>query len=321
MIHKENEKNPRLSNHACAYKFTEASGLMKQKSLFHPRNRHQGHYDFQKLVEVLPFLENKLIKNKFNNEWTINFSDPDSVKTLNHALLVSYYGIKFWDIPKKHLCPPVPGRADYIHFLSDLLGEDRRGPAVKILDIGVGANCIYPLIGHFEYGWKFIGSDIEMSSIESAQIILNLNELKEFVEIRAQENSDCIFKGIIKEEGEVITATLCNPPFYSSKEEALQSSLRKSKNLGSSQKLNFQGLSNELWCSGGEVGFIKKMIYESVEFKNKVDWFTTLVSKKENLSGIYGELKRVGTLNVKTFEMGQGQKLSRFVAWNFKKGL
>lgn len=293
---------------------------MKQKSLLHPRNRHQGHYDFKKLVEVLPFLEKKLIKNKFNNEWTINFSDPDSVKALNHALLVSHYGIKFWDIPKEHLCPPIPGRADYIHFLSDLLGEERRGSEVKILDIGVGANCIYPLIGHFEYEWKFIGSDIETSSIESAQKIVNTNELRDFIEIREQKKPDCIFQGIIKED-EVITATLCNPPFHASKEEALQSSLKKSKNLGTSKKLNFQGLSNELWCSGGEAEFIKKMIYESVEFKNKVEWFTSLVSKKENLSAVYGELKRVGTLNVKTFEMGQGQKLSRFVAWSFKKGL
>ena len=95
---------------------------------------------------------------------------------------------------------------------------------------------------------------------------------------------------------------------------------KKSKNLGTSKKLNFGGVSNELWCQGGEAEFIKKMIYESVDFKNNSLWFSTLVSKKENLSGIYGELKRVGALTVRTLEMGQGQKISRVVAWSFKHG-
>jgi 23S rRNA (adenine1618-N6)-methyltransferase len=46
-------------------------------------------------------------------------------------------------------------------------------------------------------------------------------------------------------------------------------------------------------------------------------WFTTLVSKKDNLKSIYKTLNKVSAVAVKTFEMAQGQKNSRIVAWTF----
>ena len=58
------------------------------------------------------------------------------------------------------------------------------------------------------------------------------------------------------------------------------------------------------------------MIEESVEVNGK--WFTTLVSKAGNLHLIYKALDKVRPLDVKTIEMGQGQKTSRIVAWTFQ---
>jgi 23S rRNA (adenine1618-N6)-methyltransferase len=40
---------------------------------------------------------------------------------------------------------------------------------VRVLDIGVGANCVYPLIGHAEYGWRFLGVDIDEAALANAQ--------------------------------------------------------------------------------------------------------------------------------------------------------
>jgi len=42
-----------------------------------------------------------------------------------------------------------------------------------------------------------------------------------------------------------------------------------------------------------------------------------LVSKKENLKAIYQQLKACKAREVKTVDMQQGNKQSRFVAWRF----
>ena len=81
--------------------------------------------------------------------------------------------------------------------------------------------------------------------------------------------------------------------------------------------LNFAGQSNELWCEGGELKFIQRMILESCDYAEQIDWFSSLVSKKDNLTHIYKSLSEQGITNVKTIDMAQGQKVSRFVAWRF----
>ncbi len=287
---------------------------MNKKSLFHPRNRHQGRYDFKKLKASLPALIKFIKKNPQNDEDTIDFANPEAVKSLNRALLKSYYELQYWDIPKGYLCPPIPGRADYIHFLSDLLPEKKEN--IHVLDIGTGANCIYPLIGVHEYDWNFVGAEIDQEAFLSAKKNVEENKLSAKIEIRIQGNRNHFFKGIIQSD-EYFDFTLCNPPFHASKKDADFAMTKKSKNLGIKSRLNFGGKANELWCNGGEAEFLRKMILESAEFKSQVTWFTSLVSKKENLSGVYGELKRQNAKVVKTIEMGQGQKISRFVAWKF----
>ncbi len=290
--------------------------MANEKGSLHLRNRHQGRYDFKLLTLAVPELKKFLIKNKFNGEDTIDFGNPEAVKFLNKAILKSVYNITYWDIPKNYLCPPIPGRADYIHYAADLLESPGKNPKIKVLDIGTGANCVYPLIGNAEYGWSFVGSDIDPVSLESAGKIVNENGLQDQIELRLQTSKKNIFKGIIKADDK-FDLTICNPPFHSSKEEAMDSANRKTKNLGTKKTLNFGGQSNELWVEGGEGAFIKTMVEESREFAGNCKWFSSLVSSKENLSGIYGELKRNGAKNVKTFEMQQGQKISRFVAWSF----
>ena len=59
------------------------------------------------------------------------------------------------------------------------------------------------------------------------------------------------------------------------------------------------------------------MIQESKEFAKSVKWFSSLVSKKSNLNAIYDALREAKVKEVKTIPMGQGQKISRIVAWTF----
>ncbi|MNL20059.1 Ribosomal RNA large subunit methyltransferase F [compost metagenome] len=116
---------------------------------------------------------------------------------------------------------------------------------------------------------------------------------------------------------------MCNPPFHASAEDANQSTVRKVSNLNPKEKkktnpvLNFGGHNAELWCDGGEIGFVTQMIYESAKYAMQCQWFTTLVSKRENLSSIYKTLNKVNAASIKTIDMAQGQKTSRIIAWTF----
>jgi 23S rRNA (adenine1618-N6)-methyltransferase len=303
----------------------------EEKNGLHPRNKHLSRYDFVQLTTTCPDLKPFVSVNQYNSQ-SIDFADPLAVKTLNRALLQQFYGVEHWDIPADYLCPPIPGRADYIHNLADVLASGNanvvpRGKAVTVLDIGTGANCIYPLIGHKEYGWQFIGSDIDTMAVKVARQIVSSNALDKYIEIRQQSNPSCIFKGIIK-PGDKIDITLCNPPFHASAKEANEATGRKWKNLGyqastssvtktAKPGLNFGGQHNELWCKGGELAFITNMVHESIAFKENCLWFSSLVSKSSNLTGIYFALKQAGAVSVKTINMAQGNKISRMVAWTF----
>lgn len=295
----------------------------KPKPTLHKKNKHTGRYNFDELRKVHPALKEFVKPNKYNDN-SIDFSDAKAVKSLNTALLKHFYNIEYWDIPENYLCPPIPGRADYIHHIAQLLGSKNNykipmNAKVTCLDIGTGANCIYPIIGHQEYGWKFIGTDIDEVAVASAKKIIHSNEdLKDHIDIRLQSNAKYIFNGIIKPKDQ-IDLIICNPPFHSSAKEANASALRKVRNLKTSKnvKLNFGGTNKELWCDGGEKQFINTMIKESQTFGKSCYWFSTLVSKKENLKGIYSSLKSLNANQIKTINMGQGNKLSRIVAWTF----
>lgn len=296
------------------------------KGALHPRNRHQGRYDFPALIRGCPELAPFVIVNPYGKQ-SIDFADPAAVRVFNRALLKQSYGIEHWDIPPGYLCPPVPGRADYVHALADLLAADcggaiPRGARVRVLDVGTGANCIYPLLGQREYGWRFLGSDIDATALASAQAIVRANGLERAIELRRQADAGHVFVGLLQ-EGERFELTLCNPPFHASAAEASAGSRRKWKNLGKLDPgrklpaLNFGGQSNELWCAGGEIAFIRRMIAESRAVAGQVLWFTCLVSKGGNLPLVEQALKNSGALESRTVAMSQGQKQSRFVAWTF----
>jgi 23S rRNA (adenine1618-N6)-methyltransferase len=298
-----------------------------EKNILHPRNLHRNRYDFEKLISNCPELKAFVAINKHGIE-TIDFSDPNAVKTLNSALLKTYYDIQNWDIPKNYLCPPIPGRADYIHYIADLLAESNNNeipktPTVLGLDVGTGSNLIYPILGNSIYNWSFVGTDIDKKAIENCSKIIEANpKLIDSISLQQQMESRFIFKNIITPEDR-FTFTMCNPPFHASAEEANKSASRKVTNLNPKERkntnpvLNFGGQNAELWCNGGEIGFITQMIYESAKYASQVLWFTTLVSKKENLSSIYKTLQKVNAVSVKTIDMAQGQKTSRIVAWSF----
>ena len=292
----------------------------------HPRNRHQGRYNLPALVKALPELRQYVVQRRGDS--TVDFSDQRAVLALNRALLAQWYGIRGWDLPAAALCPGVPGRADLIHHLADLLAGDHdgkapRGKSVRVLDIGVGASAIYPLIGQAEYGWSFVGVDVSPQALESATRILAANPVAaRAIELRRQYDPQHVFEGVIAAD-ERFDLSICNPPFHVSAKAVKQASVAKWHKLGKADRdgargSNFGGIAAELHCSGGELGFIRRMIDESAQRPNSVRWFSSLVSQASHLPRLRKYLQDAAVADVRQIEMGQGQKLSRVLAWTFR---
>ncbi len=301
-------------------------GKNAPSSLLHPRNPHQGRYDLNALILLCPELKAHLKLNP-KGEQTVDFSNEDAVRLLNQALLAHHYQVQHWNIPQGYLCPPIPGRADYIHYAADLLTGKKNN--AKVLDIGTGANCIYPIIGCRSYGWKFVASDIDPIAVNTAKLIIDSNPvLKNKIKVVQQNNSKALFANIIG-PNDLFDLTLCNPPFHASLAEANAGTERKQKNLSKhrakkgksiieeTKGRNFGGQKAELWCEGGEITFLKRMVNESQNYGEQVMWFTSLVSKSENVVPLKKLLKQIGAKQVKVVNMSQGQKVSRLIAWSF----
>ncbi|AZQ65279.1 23S rRNA (adenine(1618)-N(6))-methyltransferase RlmF [Flammeovirga pectinis] len=292
----------------------------------HPNNLHIEGYDFEKLTKSYPKLKDFVIDGKAGRP-TISFSNPEAVKSLNAALLKAYYKVNYWDIPEGYLCPPIPGRADYLLAIEDILDTttDLKASMIKGLDLGTGANLIYPLIGKGMLDWRFVGTEVDDVAIENAVNLIKKNKINpKDISVRKQEDSKHILEGILRKEDR-FAFCICNPPFHKSAKEALASSQRKVRNLTGKRtkkpKLNFGGQSTELWCEGGELAFIHQLIEESKDFGDQVIWFTTLVSKSSNMGAVQKFLRGVKPAESHIIDMGQGQKKSRFVAWTFNKEL
>ena len=285
---------------------------MNKKPSFHPNNIHNSGYNFETLLKANLALKEFVVKNNYGN-LTVDFSDPKAVKELNRSLLLADYQIKTWEFPDENLCPPIPGRVDYIHYLKDLLKDEKD---ISVLDIGTGATCIYPLLGVAVYDWTFVGTDIDLDSLDSAQDIIDDNDLDAKIKLRQQFDENNILTGVI-ESDDVFTATMCNPPFYKSAEEARGANRRKTRNLGTNTVRNFAGNNNELWYVGGEKAFLHNYLYQSSLYKKQAIWFTSLVSKKENIESLEKSANKLGVQEFKVIPMHQGNKVTRSVAWRF----
>lgn len=278
----------------------------------HPKNPFLNNYDFDLLIKHYKPLKDFVFTNEYNTQ-TIKFADKHAVKALNTALLKAYYNID-WRIPDSNLCPPIPGRLDYLLYVSDLVQKEN----LKLLDIGTGANLIYPILGTCHFNWQCTASEVDRDSLKNTTLLIQNNEALQPIKVRKQQYKNSILEHIIQPD-DYFDVVVCNPPFFKHRFEAQQKNQRKVKNLGLKEQdnLNFGGRSNELWYKGGEEAFVKKMATESALFKNQVHWFTSLVSQKEHLKNIKRAINKTQPTEVKIIDMAQGNKQSRFIAWTF----
>jgi 23S rRNA (adenine1618-N6)-methyltransferase len=285
---------------------------MLQKTNFNDKMHKNNKYfsnppKFDHLAKIYPNFSKFVYKNKFGG-YSINWKDKMALKELNKALLDYDFDIHYWDIPDGFLIPSIPSRCNYIHWISDLIApfciENVQG-----MDIGTGANLIYPILGHQIYGWSFIGTDINNESLQVSQKIIRENNLETSIQVKLQPSEDKIFENIVDEK-DFFHFCMSNPPYFSIEDEIKQDN----------PHTDFDYNEKEAYCSGGEFGFICKIIKESHKYKNNFIWFTTLVGRKFNLDKIENILKEIkGLKEIKKTTFYQGKQARWGIAWTFNK--
>lgn len=296
----------------------------------HPNNPYGRGYDFPVLVRTYPELARFLRPHPQGGD-TIDYNDAEAVQCLNQALMCHSHGLTAWRVPSGHLCPAIPGRVDYLCHLSDLLSRDLDSEPIKgiqILDIGTGATCVYPLLAATHFGWKCVATESNADALAWARKQIDAHpRWSNVVECRHQLNPNHIFSGVAKPD-EKFSASLCNPPFYLSLEDAqkhtrlgketgeLSKDASKSNSPARSQS-RFGGTGHELWFDGGETGFIQRMIRESQSRPDLCVWFTTLVARQGNLPPLEKALRETSVEEWRVLPLFAGQKQSRILAWSF----
>ncbi|EPE28494.1 S-adenosyl-L-methionine-dependent methyltransferase [Glarea lozoyensis ATCC 20868] len=252
----------------------------------------------------------------------LDFSNPESVQQLTKALLKRDFGFKL-SLPPDRLCPPVPNRLNYLLWIQELLsttGEnygDEFDPEREVLglDVGTGASCIYPLLACSKLGkWRFAGTDVDEKSLQFARENVKLNGMERRIKLLKTERSG----PMIPLDGlgfENIDFTICNPPFYISTPQMIQSASQKLRQPFTA----CTGSESEMVTEGGEIAFVSRMITESLVLRDRVQWYTSMLGIFSSVSILIQKLKANGIENYAVTEFVQGKKTRRWgLAWSFE---
>lgn len=299
-----------------------AHAKRERQADMHPKNRYRYNMpDFQYLVDAYPELAKYTRKKDEDGQVSLNFKDWDACNELVKAQFLHDFGIT-WTVPKPHLVPPIANRLNYLCFIHDIMSlwslkqnSDRLSYEYKVLDIGCGANLVYPLLGAAYFGWSFVGCDVNTDALHIAAHNRDLNEalaplimLRKIVRQPCQGNAEKEPKGIIGAclLDDTFDACMCNPPFFSDMKE-----------MGQNPLTDFGGTSDEMVYPGGEECFVSEMIKDSERHKQSVSWFSTMVGKKKTLKLAKKILYSLDSNAIRTYELAQGSTHRWVIAWSF----
>eukprot|EP00644_Phytophthora_capsici_P013979 jgi/Phyca11/4657/fgenesh1_pm.PHYCAscaffold_3_\ len=271
-------------------------------ALAHHRNRYKDNPpDFYALGMQYPTFKQYLrnvddIKHRASLAW----DDPFAVRELTKTLLLHDFGLH-WDIPINRLCPPLPNRLNYLHWIEDLItqanwsnvaaGEKRNEDTVSGIDVGTGANCIYALLG------ATMNKNVARNHLGELISVKRTHTDKLLLEPLQDEPLDSKFHFV-----------MCNPPFFDSMSEA-----------DTNPDSSCMGSVNEMVYPGGEVAFIGNMILESEKLQDRVLWFTSMLGKKSSLRKLLALLRGAKVQSTRTTEFFQGRTKRWGIAWTFSR--
>ncbi|UNI20486.1 23S rRNA (adenine(1618)-N(6))-methyltransferase [Purpureocillium takamizusanense] len=234
---------------------------------------------------------------------------------LTKTLLKLDFGIKL-ELPDDRLCPPVPNRHNYILWLKDLLDTSSYSPPGQKLvglDVGTGASCIYPLLGCTQRPWSFIATDTDAESTSWARKNVELNDLAARITVSHRDPSSPLLP--LDDLG-LTSLDFCmtNPPFYASEKDMLASAALKAR----PPRTACTGSPAEMVTPGGEVGFVSRLVDESLALRDRVRWYTAMLGFLSSVADVVARLRDSGVDNFAVTEFVQGNKTRRWaVAWSF----
>uniref|UniRef100_K3WZ68 AAA+ ATPase domain-containing protein n=1 Tax=Globisporangium ultimum (strain ATCC 200006 / CBS 805.95 / DAOM BR144) TaxID=431595 RepID=K3WZ68_GLOUD len=287
----------------------------------HARNRYKDNApDFYQLAQLYaPF---KQYVNDEKQTASLAWDDPFAVRELTKTLLLHDFQLH-WSLPIDRLCPPLPNRLNYLHWIEDLLLEANIAAlspsetSIYGIDIGTGASCIYALLGaQMHPNWRFLATEINAESFTSAQENVRRNPALEtrvnVLRVQTQrllreplEQLKPSFGGA--NNGGVVHFCMCNPPFFDDMSEA-----------DTNPSTCCMGSSNEMVCSGGEVAFINNMIDDSLVLRHRIVWYTSMIGKKSTVRKILAVLREKQIPQTRTTEFLQGRTKRWGIAWTFR---
>jgi 23S rRNA (adenine1618-N6)-methyltransferase len=264
--------------------------------------------DFLILIKEFPELKKYIIKyDEKIEEFSFDWSNNDLSLLMTKSILNYYFNIKYYDIPKGFLIPPVPSRLNYLNLINELIKDIEKENIIGV-DIGTGANIIYPILGNSVCDWKFICSEINNESYNNAKLILQKNNLEENINLIKQENKNNIFVSIINQENKY-TFSMCNPPYYDYEQEI------KIEDKKRDTEYNF----DEVYYEKGELGFFERYFEESICYKKNIFLFTILIGKKSNSEIIYDKINSYNNI-IKLCDIKKimtGNNVRYIIYWSF----
>ena len=269
--------------------------------------------DFLTLIKEFPELKKYILKQNEDNEEEFQFdwSNNELSLLMDKSILNYYFNIKYYDIPKGFLIPPIPSRINYINLINSIIAKLIKDINIKNIigiDIGTGANIIYPILGYSIYKWKFICTEINKEAYNNAKLILQKNNLENNINIIKQNNKDNIFISILNRENKYLFS-MCNPPYYNYENEI------KLEDKKRDNEYNF----DEIYYKNGEYGFFQRYFEESICYKNNVFLYTILIGKKINAENIYDKLSSYSDI-IKIYNMQKiltGNNVRYIIYWSF----
>ncbi|XP_033748089.1 RNA N6-adenosine-methyltransferase mettl16-like [Pecten maximus] len=290
---------------------------MALNKFMHPRNLYKNKKpNFQNLALKYPDFR-KFVFPDVTGKLFLDFKHPDSLRQLSITLLKEDFDLKL-ELPLDRLVPTVPLRLNYIHWLEDVLTASRAGKCIKGIDIGTGSSCIYPLLScRINKDWTFLASEVDEKNFIYTQRNIENNGMKERIKVkRASAVDETVLCSVLEDESDMFDFCMCNPPFFADHLEA--QAVAKSRNYSRTDPKSACTASfTESIVEGGEVNFLKRMIKDSMELRNKIRIYSSMIGKKSSLPPLKEELRRLQVPKFTTTEFCQGKTMRWGLAWTF----
>lgn len=292
---------------------------MAVNEFMHPRNRYREKPNFQQLVQLFPEL-NEVASVDLAGKVKLEYRNRQAVQLLSKCLLQRDFGLQL-ELPPNKLVPTLPLRLNYIHWLEDIGSVANWQEKEKVLgiDIGCGASCIYPLLAvvQSKQRWHMVAIEKAEDSLESAKANVIRNKLQHCINVQAQklEGSTILLEVLKDFPDERFDFCMCNPPFFDSNSNELKPNDRTGRRREPSNAST--GSLDELCTEGGEVKFIEQIIEESLQLKDRVTVYTTMIGHKKSYGKILQLLESKSIQNIAMSRFCQGNTTRWAVAWSF----